>query len=305
MALNVLPKTIGPLLTLCRDMENGLSTYSGAVGVLQNTEAVMAAARGAAMNAERAFQTGRGAQPALTGAQTLADSNAKVFIGTARGILSNYLGVTWSEEWLGAGFQNGSLAAGANMEERMGHLQHLATYFTAHPAQESPPLVTSARASALKSALADARGAVNQGSTGIAQAKAARDVAVAALRKRMRGLIEELSTLIGDDDPRWHAFGLNCPATAQTPDIPEDLALAQGSPGTLHAGWKVARRADRYRVWQQTVGADAEFIAAATVTDRNATLTALRVGATVNIRVTAVNDAGESLPGEVVSVVVG
>jgi len=42
------------------------------------------------------------------------------------------------------------------------------------------------------------------------------------------------------------------------------------------------------------VGVDAKPIAVATVTDSDATLTGLPSGKTVNVTVTAVNDAGES-----------
>jgi hypothetical protein len=65
------------------------------------------------------------------------------------------------------------------------------------------------------------------------------------LRDRARGLIDELDQLIADDDPRWHAFGLNRPSDPETPEVPESLVLTAGplGTGTVLADWADARRA--------------------------------------------------------------
>ena len=130
-----------------------------------------------------------------------------------------------------------------------------------------------------------------------------RDAAVEALKTRMRGVISELDQLLGDTDPRWDAFGLNAPGAAETPDTPEALVLTPGAPGTLLADWADARLAARYRVWILIVGVDTDFRPAATVTDSDATLPVLGSGKTVRVRVTAVNDAGESTPSATVEAV--
>lgn len=75
-------------------------------------------------------------------------------------------------------------------------------------------------------------------------------------------------------------------------------------PGEVVADWSDAPRADRYRVWKQVVGVDAEFVAFGTPTDSDFTLTGLPSGATVKVRVTAVNDAGESEASETKQIVV-
>lgn len=304
MASNTLPNQTDKVLTLCEDMEDGLNNYGGAIGIMQNTVAVMSAARSAATIAQDAFLTARGAKPPLTTAQTIADSNAKAFIATARGVLANYLGSNYSQTWEASGFQNGSLAMPATVEERQALLTLLSVYFTSIPAQEAPPLVTAARATTLTAALTNARNAVNGAQTLIGINKTARDAAVAALRKRMRGLIDELGTLLTDEDARWYAFGLNRPSDPETPGIPDSLVVTAGSPGVVYVDWADSRRADHYRVWKQIVGVDVDFISVATVTDSDATLTGLPTAATVNIQVTAVNNAGESMPSTAVSVVV-
>ncbi len=303
MASNALPDQIDQLLTLAEDMEDGLATYGAAIGIQQNTQPVMKAARLALSSAQNDFFTSRSAKKALVTAQTVADSNAKAYIATARGILANYLGSAWSQAWEAAGFLNGSLAMPPTVAERQAQLTPFAAYFTANPTHEAPPLVTAARATALEKALSSARAAVNGAATLISQNKSSRDAADTALRARMRGLIAELRQLIGDADPRWYAFGLNAPADPNTPGIPDGLVLTLGAAGVVYADWADARRAERYRVWKKVAGVDTEFIAAASVTDSDATLTGLPSGATVEFRVTALNDAGESQPGATVSVV--
>ena len=67
-----------------------------------------------------------------------------------------------------------------------------------------------------------------------------------------------------------------------------------------HAG----EDAEHYRVWKQVVGVDADFVAAGSPTDSDFTLTGLPSGATVKVRVTAVNDAGESQPSVTKQIVV-
>ncbi len=110
--------------------------------------------------------------------------------------------------------------------------------------------------------------------------------------------------MIADDDARWYAFGLNRPADPQTPGIPDGQLVTPGAAGVLYIDWADSRRAEHYRVWKKVVGVDTEFTAAASVSDSDATLTGLPSGATVEIQVTAVNDAGESVPSATVSAVV-
>ncbi len=80
---------------------------------------------------------------------------------------------------------------------------------------------------------------------------------------------------------------------ASTPDVPEALV-----------DWADARRAARDRVRVQVVCVDADFRAAAMMTDSDATLSSLPSGKTLNVCMTAVNDAGESAPSAELPLVV-
>ncbi len=297
MAANDLPRALDALITLGEDMADGLHTHEVAVGVKQNLEATLRAAIAAVNTAETNFANAKAAKKLQTIAVTIADSNGKAFIGTARSVLEPTLGTEPSAAWEPVGFPADSLAIPSTQAERQALLNKLKDYFTANPARENAPLViTAAQSGILFTALSDARSAANQGNTAATDKKILRDAAVTALRKRMRGLIDELDQLLAADDARWFAFGLNPPGAAETPDAPEGFVLAAGSPGTLAADWSDTPRADHYRVWKQVVGVDADPIAIGSPTDSDFTLTGLPSGATVKVYITAVNDAGESAP---------
>ena len=305
MAANVLPKALPPLLTLAEDMADGLHTHEVAVGVKQNLEAVLRAALVAVNTAELNFANAKAGKVTLTTAVTVADSNGKAFIGTARGVLEPFLGTQPSTAWEPVGYPADSLALPPTQAERQALLDDLKDYLTANPARENAPLViTAVRAGLLFTALSDGRSNANQGNTNAVQKKVLRDAAVKALRKRMRGLIGELEGLLADDDARWYAFGLNPPGAPETPEIPEGLVLAAGGAGELGADWSDAPRAGHYRVWKQVVGVDAGFIAVGSPTDSDFTLEGLPSGTTVKVQITAVNDAGESQPSETRQMVV-
>lgn len=306
MAANPLPTAQAPLLALAEDMADGLDAHETAVGVKQNTEVVLRAAIDAVRDAETDFGATKTGKVDASATLRIADSNARVFLKNARAVLAKVFGEDYGPAWEAAGFPNDSAAVPGTQEERLNLCAALATHFTAHAAHEvaDPRFkVTAAEATLRFEALSDARSAVHVASTLAGQKKVVRDAAVEALKTRMRGLISELGQLLGDTDPRWDAFGLNAPGAAETPDTPEALVVTPGAPGTLLTDWADARLAARYRVWIQIVGVDTAFRPAATVTDSDATLSGLGSGKTVRVRVTAVNDAGESTPSATVEAV--
>lgn len=303
MAQNRVPQALPALFTAADDMIDGLNAHQDEIGIKQNRATALAAILATARTAGGAFATVKAAKPATTTASTVADSNVKAFIGTAADVLRPVLGAKWSPAWAEAGYQNGAIAIPGTVAERQEHVRKLGAYLTAHPAQENTPLqITAARAQTLFGALRDARATVYENIVLSGQKKYERELKIAALRAAMRGLIDELTQLIADNDPRWLAFGLNPPAAPNTPDVPDGLVLRPGpvGSGTLYADWDDMTRADRYRVWKKVVGVDQDFTAVATVTDSDATITSLPIGKNINIRVTAVNDAGETVPSAAV-----
>ena len=120
---------------------------------------------------------------------------------------------------------------------------------------------------------------------------------------RVTGLVAELTQLLNDEDPRWYAFGLNRPADPKTPSVPATPVLTPGVAGTVHAAWSRARRAARYRVYKKEAN-DEDYQHAVTAADSEAMISGLQTGGTVQIRVSAANDAGESLPSAAAQIMV-
>lgn len=303
MASNPLPDDRDSLFTLAEDMADGAHQHEAAIGIQQNTEARVRAALAAARATELDFSTTMAGKLAATTALQTADSNGKAFIGNARRRLAKFFGDSYHAQWGLAGWPNNSLAMPSRQDDRMNLLASLKDYFTANPAHASAEMeVTAAIANTRFQALSDARANSAQCLTLVGQKKQLLDAAVVNLRKRLRGLITELETLLEDDDPRWHAFGLSMPGDPDLPDIPEQLVLTPGAAGSVLADWADALRAARYRVWLQRVGVDADFVAVQTVNDSDATLAGLTTGQTIKVRITAANDSGESQPGDEVPI---
>jgi hypothetical protein len=305
MAENPIPDDIDGQMALAEDMADGLNQYELVLLIGQNTEARMRASLDGFRVANLAYRDARDLKKTRTAQQRVADSNGKAYIFAAVGVLKNFLGQTWDEGWELAGFVNGSIAVPGKMAERQTLLQSLRDYFASHAAQENAPLnVTSAQAGTLFTALSAARSAVNAQLTAVGVAKGTRESTRRALELRQRGLIDELSQLLDPLDPRWLAFGLNMPGADETPEPPDNVQLMPlPAPGDLFVDFDDVPNADHYRIFKQVVGVDADFIAAATVTDSDGTLSGLPPGSTVRVRVTAVRGSLESQPSATVEIV--
>lgn len=304
MARNPLPESLDRLFPLATDMIDGVTTIGTATGVVQNTATVLTNVLTAARSSEAAFQAARLAKIDATTAQTMADSNAKTFIATAKRILIPHLGATWSTAWAQVGYVNGSLEMPSLLNERFTLLGTLRTYLVAQPAHENAPLgITAAAAQLLITASSAARSALNAALQNLATARLAREAAVSTLRTRMRGLISELATLLPADDARWYTFGLSAPGDPETPGVPAAAILTPGISGSglLFLDWPDTRRTDRYRVWQKKPG-DPAFTAVATVSESDATFSAQPIGILLEFQITAINAAGESVPSAVSSI---
>jgi hypothetical protein len=293
MAANPLPRSQSDLFALAEDICDGLNAHEGDISIKQNTEAVTRAALQAAIAAADIYAQGRSSKVAYHHAQILADSNAKAFIAFARQTLSPYLGENWSEVWVQTGFPNQSTAVPTTMPERQTLLLGLKTYYTANPGHEKADLnVTAVRADQLFTSLSDARSSLNLLISELGTKRANRDAAILALRKRMRGLIDELTQLLDPLDPLWNSFGLNPPGAPTTPDQPEGVVLTPGQPGTVLVDWTDTPYADHYRVFVKVVGVDTIAQHHSSPTDTDLTLTNLPPGATIEVEVSAVNKGG-------------
>ncbi len=298
MATNRIPKKSVELLNLAEHSADALHLHETAIGIKQNTEAAIRPDLAKAREASSAYRAALGENKVFAAALAEADDNAKAFIATSKSLLFCHLGSRWSPEWVTTGFPNNSLAVPTTTAARQSLLASLRDYFNANAAHQNEPLqITARRADELFMALKNAGSQLNDSNKAVTETKAALGEAEANLRIRMSGLVSELKQLIEDDDPRWYAFGLKRPADAEKPDIPDAPVLTPGVPGTVHVSWTATPRATRYRVYKKEAH-DAGYLHAITAIDPEATVSGLEPAGTVQIQVSAANEAGESSPSD-------
>jgi hypothetical protein len=307
MASNALPNPLDDVFTLGEDMADGCHNHQAAIGLKQNTETNVRADLDATIDAQTVYKAALSAKTDFSTAVTVADSNGKAFISSARRVLANNLGENWNQSWVATGFPDLSTAVPGTQAKRQALLLSLKNYFTANPTYEvnTPKLVvTAAKAGVLFTALSTARVAASDGNTDAGAKKVLRDAAEQNLRDRLSGLISELGQLLDDTDPLWLAFGLNEPGATNLPDTVDGLVLTAGPAGIVVLHWSTPPRATRYRVFKQIDGVDPMPVNISTVSDSDATLTGQPSGKTLKIYVIAANDAGQAAPSDTVTIVV-
>src|ERR1035437_8115213 len=99
MGSNRLPDPLDNIFTLGEDMADGCHNHQAAIGLKQNLEVDVRAALDAAVLAQENYQSAWSAKTGFSTAVTVADSNGKAFISSARRVLANNLGETWSRAW--------------------------------------------------------------------------------------------------------------------------------------------------------------------------------------------------------------
>lgn len=218
-------------------------------------------------------------------------------------VLTPYLDRTWSPAYIEAGFGQ-SLAVPNTLAGRLESLRCLDKFLTANPQYCNAQLkITGSLAK-------DHYDLFSAGIKSVTRCrfdtrkKKARAAAREVLLRRLRGLVNELDQLLPADDSRWTAFGFNAPGESQAPEAVEELEVEGGGAGQLFVDWGDSTRADRYRVEILVVGQNQDFRRATTVQDSSADLEDLPPGARVKLRIVAGNDAGESVPSQVVEATV-
>ena len=307
MASNPTPNPLGELIASGEDLCDGLTQHAATIGIKQNTYADTRADLDALIGAKDAVAAADGAQPATYTTLRTADSNGKGFIARSIKVLSITLGDAWSDAWLATGLPDNTVGIPRTQDGRFAALGGLKAYFAANPAMEnaSPNVnVTAAIAVALYKAISDARTAVGNALTLSAAKHKLLGTAKDAFRTRYRSTITELEQLLPADDAKWYDFGLSRPADPAQPGQPANVHATPLGAGRVLIQIDGARRANSFNYYRQITGKDAKPVKVLNTQGTQYTLEGLTVGATVEITVTGVNDAGEGQPSAPVSVVV-
>jgi hypothetical protein len=209
--------------------------------------------------------------------------------------LKSYLGRSWNNRWVAAGFTNGSLRLPYDPRSL---LLEFRAYFALNAAHESPSNgVTSAQANILALAIDAAVLAESRANTARNAAVEARDASMARLRKRIVGLRGELEQVLEPDDIRWRTFGFARPIDRRIPKVVTGLTVRPGPvAGEIIVEWPASSGAENYRVTRTIQTVDDEPVEVGLFTDRTVIIGGLPSGKTVIVSVSARNPAGETLP---------
>lgn len=238
------------LIALAIKARDGTAAHSE-IALTQNTSAKIQSDVSASTAAEAEYQTAITAIVPLQEAYLAAIAGAYTFAQRARDVLKPHCGNQHCGLWNAAGFTS-SLAIPQTWNGLRVLVGSLGAYLSANATQEVAALqVSAARAAEIITALDNTRNAVSAARQSAAARRELRDVAFAALRTRLRGLADELKQLIGRDDVRWRAFGLNVPAEPSVPPQPAGLTVTNDTPLQLLVRCNPVPFADHYRWWRR------------------------------------------------------
>ncbi|MEO6751345.1 MAG: fibronectin type III domain-containing protein [Chthoniobacteraceae bacterium] len=305
MSSNPTPDNNDILRALADRIADGCHTYEVAIGIKQNTEAAIRAAIATLTTAE--LQVGlkkQAVDTASTAVKAADDAGTETLTG-CKLRLAQKLGQRWSAAWEPTGFPSQSTAVPGSADARFTLLADLKAYFTAVPANESVDMgATAATCDAAWTALSNARQTSADADSAQTVAFNNRATATDGMRKRVRGLINELGDLIPDDDARYEAFGLSIPANPSAPDPVASVTAAALGNGRFEVSWPYATRAIRYRVETFIMAVDTEWQGKGSFKDLEAILKSFTAAQTVKVRVIAGNDGGDAAPSPEASVIV-
>ncbi len=303
MASNPTPDDDAIAMALTEDLADGCDALEVTLNIKQNTEAVMRGALDTASAARLAYPAAVQLRQEKTALHLAADAAGKTTIANCRLRLVKLFGNPFTAQWASAGFPNQSTAVPDSMDQRFTLLNSLRLYFTANPASESVDMeATAALCLAAHTLVSNARQALNAAVTAESNALASRKAAMKSLRKRIRGLIDELGTLIAEDDTRYESFGLNVPANPTAPLGIADLILTLPGNGKIHAAWPYATRMGGTRLLTKRQGIDLVFQNAGTADGLEKTLEGFTAGQLVDVQAIPYNDGGDG-PGSPVKTV--
>jgi len=307
VASNPTPDRIDELIASGEDLYDGLNQDAVNLNIKKNDPVTVRGKLDALIATNNALKAAQGAEPAAYQLLRTADSNAKGFITAAIKVISLSLGNAWSDAWVATGLPDKTAGMPGTQDKRFAALGGLAAYFTANPTMEvtTPKLtVTAALAETRYQAFSDARQAVANALSNSAAKMMPRDNAVAAFKACYRSAVDEIGECISDDDPRWYDFGLNRPADGAQPGLPMHVVASAIGSGRVLVQLAGARRANSFNYYRQITGTDPKPVKVQNTQGTQLVIDNLPAGATVQITVAAVNDAGEGQPSAPISVVV-
>lgn len=276
--------------------------HGSEIELLQNSAARIDGDLAPLIDSTDRYQSGKVELAARYKTQQSLLETSRAYLTLARDISKPILGGEYCERWDSTGLV-GSLAIPQAINEVQGVLRSFHNFLTCRPEVENALLnITAQRTQELYDQLLAARMAVNNQKGEVDRLLAERNERVTAMRRRLRGLIAELTQLIDPTDWRWTAFGFNRPGAEETPEPPQEVQATVLPNHTIEVKWEATPRAEYYRVWKRVVNVDTEFLPIGSPYDLDFAIEELPLGTVMEIAVTAVNGGGESTRSVAVTV---
>ena len=297
MAENSIPKNFSDLLRLASECKAGATALGASIPLVLNTGSIISSDRANLVQSQVVYRGSLSGLPELRLNLKQARQEGRAFATKTRNWLEYSLGSTHSLRWSDVGFDNNSLRIPRDDAGLVALLERMYLYLQANASQANPDPkvnVTAVRGQAAWAALDGVINAMNTKEEQIATKKDARDQAADGLRRRLRGLVNELGQHLADTDQRWRRFGLNLPAAPNVPAVPRDVKVNTDTPGEFHITCARSANATSYRFFTLRPGVDEEPVFAGNSPAPMFDLHDLRPGDEYQVLVTAVNAGAES-----------
>jgi hypothetical protein len=291
---NDIPKTHPELLILAGKAAHGAFLFGAAIPLLQNTQPHIKADTQPLADAIMAHGTGRNQLKINreTLKKTVRDCRTLLMLG--RDTMKPVFGHFFNEAWLPLG-HDGSLEVSEDVAQLSLLLNGYKEWLVANPSYEwSLKNFTAANLELLSTQLKTAVGAIGSQEAANGTLLEDRDVKAEKLRRRLRGLADELYQTIDPLDQRWKAFGFNMPGAQETPDAVGAVSAVLIGATAVALKWAAVPRADYYDVFKRVIGVDTDLMLVGSPADLDFTLENLPANANVEIVVAAVNTGGEA-----------
>ena len=287
-------RTITDLLIDAGDAAFGANHLRDQVDLLQNTEPKI---REEIVALTEAVNYCQQVKLDLAGCRSTVRALLEEAIGSltlARDFFKPMLGSQFGPKWIALGMP-GSLYFPRSAVQIQPIVQCYQIFLQNNPAQELPQKqITADYFGSLFQRLAAARNEVSRQELNLDLAYADRDAKAEKLRKRLRDLKAELKMLLEPIDPRWKMFGFNPPGAKETPEAPENVKAIIVNETRAMISFPPSAGATHYRVYRKIVGVDAEPVPIGSPTEPDFMIEDLKLGVTMEISISAVNEAGES-----------
>jgi hypothetical protein len=281
--------------------ENGVKELGAILNITRMTAATLLNIRLAAI---QAFDLWNRANDQLAGNRDELDvriDQARLLVMVGRDLLKPTFGTRHNPKWPIVGFPK-NLSVPKDPDALLVMVRAMAAFYAAHPDfQKADSNITAAAFQLHYDGLVAAIGVVDRQEGVVTTLVQDRDKKFAAVRKSIRDLIKELSTILDPLDGRWKTFGFNMPGARSIPSVPADVSVRVVGHDAL-VQWNSSERADYYRVFKRVLGVDKEFVPVSSQNGLDAVVPGLPGNAEIELAVSAVNNGGESMFSAVVAV---